>query len=203
MRYDPTPPDLRARPVAAVSLATRIRDLGSALELWWFQRVIGFDRSDQMAAIKRAWLAWRGVREAGRSAEVRRSGSARRWRFDDRIPWREAAWLLAVAGGVALLVMRLRRARVHSALPVAYAEALRLLEGRRLDRTAATTARSFAQRVARSLPPAGPAFAALTEGYLAQRFGGRPWPSSAADLRALREAVRSSRRGSPLTPDRS
>jgi len=204
VRYDPTPPDLRARPAAAVSLATRLRDLGSALELWWFQRVVGFDRSDQMWALKEAWLAWQAARNAGwRGRATGGRWSASRWLPDAWLAWRDAFGWLGLAGGLALLVWRLRRHRRRSELPTAYAEALRLLRRRRLERPTAATARDFAQRVATSIPPAGPAFAALTEGYLAARFGGRPWSSAGADLRALRDALRDSRRRSLLTPVRS
>src|SRR4030095_9458178 len=62
VRYDPTPADLRARAEPPLSLRDRIVDLASAIELWWFQRVVGFDRSDQIDALKRAWLAWHGRR---------------------------------------------------------------------------------------------------------------------------------------------
>jgi hypothetical protein len=68
VRYDPTPPDLRARPELALSFSGQLRQLGSALELWWYQSVLGFDRSDQIHAAKRAWLAWQSVKGAGRGA---------------------------------------------------------------------------------------------------------------------------------------
>jgi hypothetical protein len=200
VRYDPTPPDLRARPAAVASLATRLRDLGSALELWWFQRVVGFDRSDQMRALKEAWRAWQRARSGGLRERSRGRWTARRtasrWPPDDRIPWRALAGALGVAGAIGLLRWRRRRDGDRSALPAAYAAALRLLERRRLARPAATTARAFARRVAASLPPAGPPFGALTERYLAARFGGRPWRSADEDLAALRRALR-------IKPDRS
>ena len=68
VRYDPTPPDLRARPELALSLAVQLRQLGSALELWWYQSVLGFDRSDQIHAAKSAWLAWQSAKGARREA---------------------------------------------------------------------------------------------------------------------------------------
>ena len=64
VRYDPTPPDLRLRGRSRRSRSPgSCAELGSALELWWYQRVVGFDRSDQIHALKRAWLAWQSADE--------------------------------------------------------------------------------------------------------------------------------------------
>lgn len=188
VRYDPTPADLRAGLPPAFSLTQSFRELGSALELWWFQRVVGFDRADQMGALKRAWLAWR-ARGNSPSRGVARS-AARRRGLDG--PWREAVLL----GGCLLVALLagwtvLARSGRTNRLPPAYASGLRLLARRGLVRDPATTARGFARQVAERQPPAiARAFAVLTERYLAERFGDGPPGAGEEPLRALRTALR-------------
>jgi transglutaminase-like putative cysteine protease len=187
VRYDPTPPDLRARPAAALSLSERARELASALELWWFQRVVGFDRADQIHALKRAWLAWRGAREATR--ERRRPGDAPAAAWSPTLPGRDAL-LAAVAATLACVLLRRRRRRSRESLPASYAEALRLLSRRGLTPHATATARDFAARVAAAHgADVARCFSVLTESYLAARFGGRPERSGSNELRALRAAL--------------
>lgn len=188
VRYDPTPADLRARPAVALSVGERARQLASAIELWWFQRVVGFDRSDQIHALKTAWLAWRQARAGSERAEPAAASSATaRWRdaLATGAPW--------LAGGLAvtlLVLWRRRRRDPRQGLPAAYARALRLLARRGLVRAPADTARGFAERVRESQPePVAQAFGQLTEGYLAERFGGRPARHADAQLGALRGAL--------------
>src|SRR4029453_18271359 len=153
-------------------LAGRMAELGSALELWWFQRVVGFDRSDQIGALKTAWLAWRSAD----AVQKQRTASGLP-RFDPSIPWRETAMLLGSALAVVALVRALRQERrAARALPPAdYRRALRMLARRGLLRGASTPARDFAHLVRGRVPaPAADAFDALTEPYLAERFGSRP-----------------------------
>jgi transglutaminase-like putative cysteine protease len=51
MRFDPTPPDRRlAAADANPDLRQRLSDLRSALELFWFQQVVEFDRGQQVQA---------------------------------------------------------------------------------------------------------------------------------------------------------
>jgi hypothetical protein len=187
VRYDPTPPDLRARPELALSLATQLRQLGSALELWWYQSVLGFDRSDQVHAAKNAWLAWQSAKRARREAG---GGGAALLAQLREIPWREAAALLACLVTAGALVYRVRRRRRSAALPADYAAALRLLARRGLVRSAQQTADDFLARVAAAHPgPAHAAFRRLTRSYLAQRFGGRPAVPATDELRVLRSAL--------------
>ena len=172
VRYDPTPADLRARVEPALSLRARIADLASAIELWWFQRVVGFDRSDQIDALKRAWLAWHG-----RSSESDAPGATA-----PALAWQAARarreWVVGLSAGAALVAAaawswRRRRGRIRAAHPC-YARALRLLARRGLVRAQGATARAFAREVGAALPAsAAAAFADLTEAYLCERFGAR------------------------------
>ncbi len=185
VRYDPTPPDRRLRAALPPSLLERVAQIGSAFELWWFQRVVGFDRSDQLHAMKRAWLAWRRVRRVSHEP-----GRLEAWfeRRPDRAGATAALGAGVVAGVVGLLLLRRRRRK--PALPAGYDRALRLLARRGLVRPAACTAREFVRHARAMLPEeAAGAFQALTSAYLAQRFGGRS-AADPTDLRRLRAALR-------------
>jgi transglutaminase-like putative cysteine protease len=189
VRYDPTPADLRARPPVALSLGERLRQLGSAVELWWFQRVVGFDRADQIQALKRAWLAWRGMR-GGRSAlgapDIGASSAAFRAALRTALPG-----LAGLAALVLLLAWRGRAAASGPAVPRAYREALRLLARRGLVRTPCTTASDFARAVEAAQPEAVSApFGVLTRAYLEERFGGRAPRQASGALAQLREGLR-------------
>jgi transglutaminase-like putative cysteine protease len=190
VRYDPTPPDLRLRSQAALPLHARLHELGSALELWWFQRVVGFDRADQIGALKKAWLAWHATR--GRSKGRAHETAAASWRPDTSGPWREGLALILCLAAAALCLWQLkRRARHRSALPSTYARALRLLARRGLVRGPATPARAFVAEVKQHVPaPSARAFETVTEAYLAARFGSHPEPDVSDALRALREGLR-------------
>jgi transglutaminase-like putative cysteine protease len=190
VRYDATPPDRRVRAFAPLTFDERVREFGSALELWWFRRVVGFDRSDQILAMKRAWLAWTGSKQANaRPAHQEESGG---WRGLGDAPWREGAVMVlcVIAAGAAIWWLRPRR-RHH--LPGPYADGLALLERRGLTRGAQATAREFATAVAAAHPDAGPPFAALTEAYLGQRFGGIVPIEASKHLAALRRGLLESR----------
>jgi len=189
VRYDATPPDLRFRATAPVSFDEQIRELASALELWWFQRVVGFDRSDQIHAMKRAWLAWQEARP-GNDRKRATATIFTRWRGLGDAPWREGLVLLLCAGAAGAVLWQLRPDPRHRSVPAAYAGALRSLERRGLRRDASATARDFTACVHAAIPAAGPAFEALTETYLAERFGGRMDPSAPEQLKDLRERLR-------------
>ncbi len=188
VRYDPTPADLRARPPVALSWSERFRELGSALELWWYQRVIGFDRADQIQALKAAYFAWKGWGDGPQMGP----GMAQRapWRFEPGLPWRPIGVVAAAAALLLGLATRLRRRERPPAPPAFYREALRLLARRGRERGPAAPARAFARRVAEALPEApAAAFQAVSEAYLAQRFGGRP-AAAPPQLQILREELR-------------
>ncbi|MFQ5417561.1 MAG: DUF3488 and DUF4129 domain-containing transglutaminase family protein [Myxococcota bacterium] len=191
VRYDATPAVLRFRAEAPISLNERVRELASAMEIWWFQRVVGFDRSDQIRAVKGAWLAWKAQQPSER--EIASGSVFSQWQGLVAGPSREIA-LLLLAFAAALVLLR-RRPRAHRpGVPRAYSEALRLLERRGLKRDPATTARQFAATVAGSFPTAGPIFEELTESYLGERFGGRRDPRGPKSASELRRQLRAPNR---------
>jgi transglutaminase-like putative cysteine protease len=194
---DPTPPDLRLAGSDALRGVGSLSDIASALELWWFNNIVDFDRATQARALRDLWMRWNRWRAAQRAGaapdaarEAPRSG-------DDGsldLPW---TWLggAALAAFVALKLRRRLRRRAGADLPRDYARALRLLRRRGLTRAPATSARAFAAEVAARIPPSGArAFSALTESYLAERFGGARRARGENELAALRASLRAARR---------
>jgi hypothetical protein len=136
-------------------------------------------------------VTWRGVERA--RERVAHQGLPA---IDAPLAWREGVMLAGCAVALAALVRALRRGRGPAeGPPPDYAKALRLLARRGLSRGAATPARDFAAAVRTRVPAqASSAFDAITEAYLAERFGGRarvdarPWLDQLA--RGLRAAHR-------------
>jgi hypothetical protein len=191
VRYDATPPDLRQRAEGAIAFDEQVRQLASAMEHWWFQRIVGFDRADQMSALRRGWLAWRDFSNSPGSAAAAPRTKQKGFAFD--AGWREP--VLASVGIVALLVLlwRIRTARAQTAVPNYYGHALRALSRRGLTREPAVGAREFARASSEELSEhAAAAFSRLTESYLSERFGGRAPVDPEIDLRDLRQALRRS-----------
>jgi hypothetical protein len=197
VRYDPTPPDLRLRDAFAASFGESLAEIYSAVETWWFQRVVDFDSSDQIRALKSVWTAWRSWRSTttvGNASPREKDGGLR---FE---PVRDLPWsVIAPCVGALALLFELRRRRQRArgreaAVPETYRRALRLLARRGIHRAPATPARHFAAEAAADLPePAGRAFSELTESYLAERFGGRTDPRAGQWLDTLRREVRAAR----------
>jgi hypothetical protein len=151
--------------------------------------VLGFDRSDQIHAAKRAWLAWQSVKE--RRQEAAGGGASLLARLRGGAPWHTAIALLGLAVAAGLLLHRILRRPRGPGLPPDYAAALRLLSRRGLVRAAQQTADDFAAAVAAAHPGAAArAFDRLTRSYLAQRFGGRAAVRSESELRVLRAALK-------------
>ena len=192
VRYDPTPPDLRLAGAQALSAHDRFAALQSALEFWWFRNVIDFDRSRQAAALRSLWTAWHEWRSPGEPAAHEAEAPHRQ---APAIPLPPLAWLAVpfAAGFAAYAWRQLRAGRRAETVPAFYVQGLRLVARRGGARRAAgDTAREFARRAAEELAeePAA-AFAALTELYLAERFGGRPATGAgAAALVRLRDSLR-------------
>lgn len=194
VRFDPTPPDLRLRAEGTLSLAERAAQLASALELWWFQRVVDYDSADQISALRALWLRFGPRAEEGRLASPRGDEPHDSiampdglGRVDGRIPL-----ALLVGAALALAAWRLRSSarRNGPAIPEAYRRAQRILARKGLTRAPTVSAQAFAAEVTRTLPePGARAFASITEAYLAERFGDRPAPDLRAELAALQHAV--------------
>lgn len=195
VRFDPTPPDLRlAAGGDPDSMRERLAELRSALELFWFQQVIDFDRERQVGAAAAAVQTVRGWL-AGDDDTQGAVGAGRDWLLRLReLPAAPAVVLasLLVLVGLAALVRWARRARnAATRIPPAYARALRLLARHDLLPSPTRTPRVFAREVAHALGPAGAAaFAAITEAYLAERYGGRPPRPASNELRVLRDSLR-------------
>lgn len=193
---DPTPPDLRLAGADALRAGGSLSDLASAIELWWFGNIVDFDRGHQARALRELWMRWNRWRSDQRAAGATAPEISRAPDADDgaQIPW---GWL-ALAGAGALAAFRARKLRLRRAgaeLPRSYARALRLLRKRGLSRAPATSARAFASEVAaRVAPESARAFDALTEAYLAERFGGTRAAHAERKLARLRESLRSERR---------
>jgi len=196
VRFDPTPPDLRLRQSGDISLWAQLGQIGSAVELWWFQRVVDFDSVDQIGALRRLWTGWtrdRDDRADPTAPKIEKDEGS----WADRL--REWDTLLPVAGGIVviggLLLWRRRGDEFDSTLPRAYRRALELLARRGLRRSETTSARDFARDVASRLPEAGGiAFDEITDRYLVERFGtdastSREAPDLEAQLALLEDAV--------------
>jgi len=188
--FDPTPPDLRLRGASALSLGERIEALRSALELWWFDHVVEFDRVDQLHALGALFRAWRSLHdsESPPLAAARPGADAGTLRGLGTALAFGVALALGGAAGFALLR---RRDRARARVPGSYRAALRLLARRGLVRGATVPAREFAHAAADRLPRTGAeAFARLTEAYLVERFGGRAASDAETDLARLRDSLR-------------
>jgi transglutaminase-like putative cysteine protease len=196
VRYDPTPPDLRLEALSSSSFADHLAALTSTIELWWFQRVVDFDSSDQIEALRNSLAAWRKLRTPDETDARSRRGAFAFLRLVES-PLTRAL----VAGGVALALAALlahsaRKRRGLRALPAHYARALALLSRRGFVRGPGRTARGFAADVRAAAPSAGTAFGAITEAYLAERFGSRrPDAGIEGQLVRLRTALAIRRSG--------
>lgn len=191
VRFDPTPPDLRLRAEQTLSLGERLAQLGSAIEIWWFQRVVDFDSADQIGAMRGLWARWRAGREASTGADTKASGDSGASGHD---PLRALDPLLLFAAGSALIALRVLRRRPwgarHADVPASYRRAQRLLARRGLVREATTSAHDFAARVRDRLPEKGAAaFDTITRRYLAERFGARAAGDLRAELEVLEDAI--------------
>ena len=197
IRFDPTPPDRRLRSARPLSLFARLAQIGSAVELWWFQRVVDFDSVDQIGVLRRLWRSW--TRDRHPSSDGPEPGDRRAWPFgSDSRGWPDPGWILAALFllGIGLSGWRRFRSVADTRVPPGYRAALRILARRGLVRPATATARDFAASVRARVPAAGAsAFAEITDAYLASRFGARPDPDLRDRLEALENAVDGMRLG--------
>jgi len=194
IRFDPTPPSLRLRSAGDLSLWDHALQLGSAIELWWFQRVVDFDSADQIGVLRGLWMRWRT--EAGRGTQEASSSSSGSASASGGSPVNVLpapilvllVGLIGLGGGLAWI--RRKRARSVSRVPAAYRQAQRLLARRGWVRAESVSARDFARSLHGTLPPpAARAFDRITERYLAERFGSHPAEHLDPDLETLADAV--------------
>ena len=197
VRFDPTPPDLRLRSQNGLSVIARLAQIGSAVELWWFQRVVDFDSADQIGALRSIWLAWKDRKERSSQAAAPGGGNSDPGdasEFNWTNPFASADPVLLGAAFIALLIalaffqQRGRSEALH--VPEVYRRAQRILSRRGWVRSESTSARDFAAEVSAEISPSGAAaFAQITEQYLAERFGAAQTIDLSEALATLENAV--------------
>jgi transglutaminase-like putative cysteine protease len=213
VRFDPTPPDLRWQADGDTSLLEGIAELASVIELWWFQRVVDFDSSDQILALQSAWLFGRNLLDRFSTGSPRDATTQASRERDIDVPGTLVAPgpLALTLALLCLLVVAVHRRGRTDRVDVAphYRRALRLLARHRIVRDPVMTARQFCSLVrSRGDVAAGRAFERITDDYLARRFGGRAGAMASdldADLDALRASLRGLRRsrGRSVGPQRA
>ncbi len=191
VRFDPTPPDRRLRANQDVSLWATLGQVGGAVELWWFRRVVDFDSVDQIGALRGLWLSW-AERRSNRSTSSNQPSMKVDSSSSNPLTDRRSIAVLAACFSILVCVVLWRRGRdqIDSAVPDAYRNALRILARHGLVRSTAASARDFARGVRERIPGSGAnAFDEITDRYLAERFGQRPPIDLAKPLAALKDAV--------------
>ncbi len=210
VRFDPTPPDLRWQAAGETTLVERLAELGSVIELWWFERVVDFDSSDQIRAVLSAWHFGQDLLARftlGPLADGEVTDSARRLDLGSPDSIAAPRALAALLGLLIVLSISLgvRGRTARAEVAPQYRRALRLLARHRIRRDPCMTARAFSSQVrALADEPTAHAFARITDDYLARRFGGRPGISTShpeADLASLRDSLRGLRRRRAQSPD--
>jgi len=195
VRYDPTPSDSRAAAALSLSWRERFEEFASAAELLRYQRVVGYDRADQIYALECMWLRWKERQTRRESAQAFDKDTSPSLSPEDGFAPLALSGLALLLAAVWMFRSRKRRTEA-SGVPTWYSEALRLLAKRGLARRPASSARAYSREVSAALPRVpGERFAALTECYLLERFGGRPAPSAPGLLAALRAGLDATRRG--------
>ncbi len=189
VRFDPTPPDLRLRTYDDPSLWLRMAQLGSAIELWWFQRVVDFDSADQIGALRGLWNHWRSDRDEGAPTTDRPHATPN---LENPLSGLDPVIVFAAMVVVAAVASWLRNARPEDgpSIPETYARALERLARAGVERAPTTAARDFAAQVGPRLSTDGAAaFERITADYLAERFGARPSRDLSAALQTLEDSV--------------
>ena len=187
VRFDPTPPDLRLRVATALSPWQRLAQVGSAIELWWFQHVVDFDSADQISALRGLWAKWQEKRS--QDAE---NAPATSNQLENTLRGVDPIVFFAIFAGLLLAVAAWRRPRggQNEAIPATYLRAQKILAKAGWERDATVSARAFLARLSPTLPTDGiQAFKTITEHYLAERFGARAPVDLQAELEALQNAV--------------
>jgi len=186
VRFDPTPPDLRLRANHDLSLWAQLGQVGSAVELWWFQRVVDFDSVDQIGALRTA-------RRSNRPSPSHDLADSKDSPWLGVLADRDSITFMAgglTALAVCIALWRRRRDQANSIVPESYRKALGLLARRGLVRSESISARAFARDVGDRLPESGrTAFIEITDDYLAERFGQHKPSELESQLADLKNAV--------------
>jgi len=192
VRFDPTPPDLRLRANHDLSLWAQLGQVGSAVELWWFQRVVDFDSVDQIGALRGLWLSWT-ARRSNRPSPSHDLADSKDSPWLGVLADRDSITFMAgglTALAVCIALWRRRRDQANSIVPESYRKALGLLARRGLVRSESISARAFARDVGDRLPESGrTAFIEITDDYLAERFGQHKPSELESQLADLKNAV--------------
>jgi len=189
VRFDPTPPYLRLRAASPPSVWERMAQVGSAIELWWFQRVVDFDSADQIGALRGLWASLKDRDQPDEPKATRPNSTPS---FENPLRGVDPIVLFAVfafvMGGVALFQ---QKNDGHSTdIPASYRRAQKMLERIDYKRAPTTAARAFSDSLAGALSEEGfRAFATITDHYLAERFGRAAEIDLSAELATLQDAV--------------
>ncbi|HVF51311.1 MAG TPA: DUF3488 and transglutaminase-like domain-containing protein [Pyrinomonadaceae bacterium] len=187
--FDPTPPAGRNIGASTGGLGAQLNKYAEALELFWIQYVVAYDKQEQRTLANSFRRRWREYREAfGMSTEAL-TATIRAWWVSSPADegasgkgslWRAAGVVFALAVGVALLLLFVRRYRRRlfgrAASPVAefgrndseisfYRRMIAALEARGLRRAADQTPLEFA--AATGMPEA----MLITRAYHRVRYG--------------------------------
>ena len=189
VRFDPTPPDLRLRGAKTLSPMQRLAQVGSAIELWWFQRVIDFDSADQISVLGGLWAKWQEKRSQGAENLPATSTDTE---LTNPLRGVDPILSFAIFAGLLLAIGTWRRPRGghNETIPATYLRAQKILAKAGWERDATVSARAFLAGLSPALPVDGiQAFKTITEHYLAERFGERAPADLHAELEALQNAV--------------
>lgn len=196
VRFDPTPPDMRLRAETDLSLVERVAQIASAVELWWFQRVVDYDSADQIGALRALWLRFSPDASEGISAlrdhgqDPEGWGDGLRSVFGEGLDGGLGAAVIALAALVLAGRIWSRHVRAPERVPETYRRAQRILARHGIRRAQNVSALDFAGEVASALPGSGAqAFREITDAYLAERFGEAAPLDQGEALRALQDAV--------------
>lgn len=194
-RFDPTPPSSAVPQSSTEGLLPLLRELTEAAARGWARNVEGFNLEKQVGIVQAVQRAFNQVLEVT-GAEGTRSGKG----FGGRRLWLLASGLGLLAVGLVLLLRsrktgpsgpaRLARAEERSADLYRRLEAALLSRG--VPRPVGTPPLTHAEALVGAGHPVGPEALALTEIYLALRYGDAEL--SAEDERQFRQRVTELRR---------
>jgi transglutaminase-like putative cysteine protease len=198
------------------SIADRFRWIYARLEFLWNSNIVGFDSFSQQDLASRVRSGWReAISERMRSVtQFAESVVARLSLGQAGGFWFTAVGVFVGAGGLAALIVVVRRRRLRSELDVVrlpareqrrierdaafYAEAVRALARAGLEKPAHLSPRAFADWLAERHGAAAEAFRPIAEEFYRVRYGGHI-PSRGevsahlSRVLALREALRTTR----------